>query len=668
LNKRRDLDQAEVASVSTAAYAAPSAGSGDLLDPGWSIPATGGRLGQVLRTPAANSVLVALVGLVVVIVLKGNFRDSIVILALGYAIAAVGMAVQVGYSHQIAFSQSLFVGLGAYGVAALNTKYQVPTWLALVIMVAVAAPVAALLGSLVTRAPGLALAVATLLFPLILTSYVTFSSYLGQTTGLGGVKVLWNGGDFTSGLVRSGGISVLLLGLAIYVCARLLNSGVGLELALVGEDQAIASSLGILNRRRKLEVFVFGSVLATLGGAVYAGTQGFVSPDIFSSPTELTLLVMLYVGGRRSLVGAAVGALAIEFLSQENTWVSTHLLLIEGILLTAVLLFEPEGLARMAQRLVRFVIRLAGGQPVSGGVAHAQAPADGAGPADPGSAAADGSQDRASVVGMAARTTPRSTGVAPASAGTPVLATVELTRAFGGLVAVDHVSIEIPAIGVYGICGPNGAGKSTLFGLIGGAIPVGSGQVLLDGADITHTSAAERAHLGIARTFQAAHLMPDKTALDNVAVACLPSHQTFLAAGMFRRDLNDARDKAYEALRDVGVANLSSVMGGQLTLEGQRMVELARALAGNPKVLLLDEPASGLSVTQRLHLGEILADIGTRTTVVLVEHDLEMIIRLVKKVFMLIDGKLTFEGGPHEFETSPIVRSALMGLIDAPPV
>jgi branched-chain amino acid transport system permease protein len=656
----------------SAAYAPPSAGTGELLDPGWSIPATGGRFGQLLRTPAATSILISVIGVVVVIVLKGNFDDSIVILALAYAIAAVGMAVQVGYSHQIAFSQSLFVGLGAYGVAALNTKYNIPTWLSLVIMVAVSAPVAAVLGSLVTRAPGLALAVATLLFPLILTSYVTFSSYLGQTTGLGGVKVLFNGGDFTSGLVRSGVISVLLLGLAIYVCGRLLNSGVGLELALVGEDTAIASSLGILNRRRKLEVFVFGSVLATLGGAVFAGTQGFVSPDIFSSPTELTLLVMLYVGGRRSLAGAAVGALAIEFLSQESTWISTHLLLIEGILLTAVLLYEPEGLARMAQRFIRFAIRTAGGQPTSAGAPRAHTPAPAAGlsarRAEGGSEAGDAeggeAEGMAAVLTMAARTAPRRETTSPSA--TPVLSTVELTRAFGGLVAVDHVSIDIPDIGVYGICGPNGAGKSTLFGLIGGAIPAGSGQVILDGTDITGTSAADRAHLGIARTFQAAHLMPDKTALDNVAVACLPSHQTFLGVGMFRRDLTDARDKAYEALRSVGVANLSSVMGGQLTLEGQRMVELARALAGNPRVLLLDEPASGLSVEQRLRLGEILSDIGTRTTVVLVEHDLEMIVRLVKKVFMLIDGKLTFEGGPQEFETSPIVRSALMGLIDAP--
>jgi ABC-type branched-subunit amino acid transport system ATPase component len=105
-------------------------------------------------------------------------------------------------------------------------------------------------------------------------------------------------------------------------------------------------------------------------------------------------------------------------------------------------------------------------------------------------------------------------------------------------------------------------------------------------------------------------------------------------------------------------------MGGQLTLEGQRMVELARALASNPRLLLLDEPASGLSVEQRTRLGDLLADIGTRTTVVLVEHDLQMIVRLVRKVFMLIDGRLEFEGGPREFEASPIVRSALMGLID----
>ena len=131
---------------------------------------------------------------------------------------------------------------------------------------------------------------------------------------------------------------------------------------------------------------------------------------------------------------------------------------------------------------------------------------------------------------------------------------------------------------------------------------------------------------------------------------------------MFRRDLRRARDSAYEALREVGSEALAPVPTGRLTLEGQRMVELARARACNPSLLLLDEPASGLSSDQRERLAEILLDIATRTTVVLVEHDLEMIKRTVSKVFVLIDGRLAFEGGPREFGESPVVRSELMGL------
>jgi ABC-type branched-subunit amino acid transport system ATPase component len=374
--------------------------------------------------------------------------------------------------------------------------------------------------------------------------------------------------------------------------------------------------------------------------------------------------VMLFVGGRRSLPGAVVGALAIEFLSGSSTWVSTHLLLIEGILLTAVLLFEPEGLAQIALRIVGLIRRIGGTRPTpplgSGGpLGAAPTPAP-----TPVRTPSSDEPDRSPLI-PALAVEDRSSAADVAPADEPILTVSDLTRSFGGLIAVNHVSLEISGTGVYGICGPNGAGKSTLFGLIGGAIPPESGQVLLAGRDITRASAIQRAHLGIARTFQATNLMLDKTALDNVAVSCLPSHQTFLAAGMLRRDMPAAREKAYEALRSVGATSLASVMGGQLTLEGQRMVELARALASNPRLLLLDEPASGLSVVQRARLGDLLADIGTRTTVVLVEHDLQMIVRLVRKVFMLIDGRLEFEGGPREFESSPIVRSALMGLIDA---
>ena len=607
------------------------------------------RIAGMLHRPVSLSLIVMVIGGVTVVGLNGNYDGSIVVLALGYAVVTTGMSVQIGYSHQLAFSQSLFVGFGAYGAAVLNAKYGVPMLVSLVILLLGSAVLATLIGSLVTRAPGLALAVATLLFPLILTGYVTFSSYLGQTTGLGGIQPLWGGSTFQATLVRSGFVALLLLALAVFVCGRLLNSGVGLELALVGEGEHIAASLGIMTRRRKLEVFVFGCVLSCLGGIIYAGTQAFVSPDIFSAPTELTLLVMLFVGGRRSIAGAIVGALAIEFLTGSSTFVSTHLLLIEGVVLTVVLLFEPEGLAQITLRVSRFLLHRS---PTSARPMVADPVAVTVGPA---------TAPRLPTV-----TPPALHGAAASAAerSGPVLACVGLTRSFGGVVAVDNVSLEIPGIGLYGLCGPNGAGKSTLFNLIGGSIPPENGQVLFLGSDIAKADSARRANLGIARTFQAAHLMPDQTALDNVAVACLPSHETFMARTMFRRDLKDARERAREVLASIGVGHLAPVLAGQLTLEGQRMVELARALSSAPTVLLLDEPASGLSVDQRRRLAEILGEIATKTTIVLVEHDLSLLSDLAEKLFMLVDGKLEFEGEREAFKKSPVVRSVLMGLID----
>jgi len=196
------------------------------------------------------------------------------------------------------------------------------------------------------------LALATLLLPLFIYQLATYSSYLGSFSGIDGVLPFWSGPDYESTLVRTGLISVLLLGLAAGLVLRVMRSGVGLQLMAMAEDERLGESLGVSLRQRRLEVFVVGSVLAAVGGAVLASAQGLVTPDVLSESAQITLLLMLFVAGRKSVAGAIIGAIVIEYLTTSTSFISTNLGIIEGIVLLVVLLVEPDGVAGAVDRLL----------------------------------------------------------------------------------------------------------------------------------------------------------------------------------------------------------------------------------------------------------------------------------------------------------------------------
>jgi ABC-type branched-subunit amino acid transport system ATPase component len=234
-------------------------------------------------------------------------------------------------------------------------------------------------------------------------------------------------------------------------------------------------------------------------------------------------------------------------------------------------------------------------------------------------------------------------------------------KEYGGLSVLEDVTLTLPERGLFALCGPNGAGKSTLLNVIGGSVPPSRGQVILSGADITRRPPHERFHLGVSRTFQSVHLIKGRTVLDNVAVACLASHKASITTRIARSRLDQARAQASRALADLGMEHLAGREVSSLTLEAQRMVELARALAPNPRLLLLDEPASGLSQEQRQRLAVVLAALARRTCVFLVEHDLTLVAQVSERIFVLSAGRVVFDGGPDDFRSSPVVNSLLVG-------
>jgi branched-chain amino acid transport system permease protein len=613
-----------------------------------------------LGGPLATTGLVVVVGLAVMLLFGQQYAGSVIILAFTYAIVTAGMAVQIGFSQQIAFSQAVFMGLGAYGVALLNAHTGMPSLLAAPVVTVGSGLVALLLGSVVTRVSGLALAVATIMLPLLATGYVSSANYLGGSVGMPLTSNLWSGATPGATVVGDGIVTVLVLGIVVFAAARILSSDIGLELYVLGVDERTAAAMGVPTARRKLELFVLGSMFAGLGGALYAGTQLFVPATLVSPTAELSLLMMLFVGGRRSILGAIIGALAIQYLSGASSWVSNNILVVEGVLITVVLLVDPEGLAGIVSTLTaRVRARLAGRGPVAAAAATAvPAAAAVSEPGVPAEVAAPAAGRLASDFG---RTWAARAGGADRP-GTPLLECAGIDKDYGGLQVLDKVTLALPTRGIFGLCGPNGAGKSTLLGVIGGSISASAGRVLLGGADVTRLAPQQRFHLGVSRTFQAVHLIHGRSVLDNVAVSCLGARRPGIAAGIVRSRLAEARDRAAEALDYLGMGALSGQEVSGLTLESQRMVEFARAIAAKPRLLLLDEPTSGLSEPQRDRLKDVLRTVGEMTCVFLVEHDLGLVAQISEKIYVLATGRLVFEGTPDEFRQSEVVNSLLVGL------
>jgi len=245
-----------------------------------------------------------------------------------------------------------------------------------------------------------------------------------------------------------------------------------------------------------------------------------------------------------------------------------------------------------------------------------------------------------------------------------------VTRRFGGLAAVDEVSFEIAPGMVSAIIGPNGAGKTTLFNLISGFLPPTEGRIIFEGQDITAMAPHRIAARGIVRTFQLVQLFPDLTALQNVEAGCHLRGKGGLWAALARtpaarRELDAAASAARELLAFVGLQGRENVPAGALTYGQQRLLEVARAMAANPKLLLLDEPAAGLNAVETEHLAEVIRSLITRgITVLLIEHDMSLVMRIASHIVVLDFGRKIASGSAEQVKADPAVLEAYLGGVE----
>jgi branched-chain amino acid transport system permease protein len=564
-----------------------------------------------------------------------------------YSMVAVGLVLLTGIGGMTSFGQAAFVGLGAYATAWLSTAPEVqqalsavPTgllpWLGLLLGLVVTAVIAWVLGAVTLRLSGHYLPLGTIAWGLSL--YYIFGNLqsLGGFTGLSGVPSL-NLFGLDMGSARVLGVFIwLLLLLGIWALHNLLDSRPGRAIRSLKSGRVMAESMGVDTAQYRIKLFVLAALLAAVSGWLYAHLQRFVNPTPFSLNIGIEYLFMAVVGGSGHLWGAVLGAALITLLKSElQEWLPKLLgtsgnfeIVVFGLFMLLVLQRAADGLWPLIVHAARRAVR-----------------------------PAPRSATNAAPAPLATRDLP--------PLGDVTLQAREVTKRFSGLVANNAVNLDVRAGEVHALIGPNGAGKSTFFNMISGVDDPTSGTVTLMGQSMAGKPSRDFAKLGLGRTFQHVRLLGQRSVLENVALgAHLRGRRGWLSA-MLRTDRHEEAALLAEARRQIercGLLDYIDTAAASLPLGQQRIVEIARALAGHPAVLLLDEPAAGLRHLEKQSLAQLLGQLRAEGLAILVvEHDMEFVMNLADRVTVLEFGTVIASGVPSEVQADPRVLAAYLG-------
>ena len=567
-----------------------------------------------------------------------------------YALVAAGLVMLTGVGGMTSFGQAAFVGVGAYATAWACTAPDAVSvlggmvgiaalpWVGLVIGLVVSFAVAWTLGAMTVRLSGHYLPLCTIAWGLSLYYLFGNMAFLGGQTGISGLPPLVLAGWSLASPRALGVLIWAVLLVALWLLHNLLDSREGRAIRALKGGRVMAESMGIDTARYRLKLFVLGALLAAMSGWLYAHLQRFVNPTPFNLNIGIEYLFMAVVGGSGHLWGAVLGAAIITLLKEKLQDILPSLLgttgnfevIVFGLLMLWVLQRFSEGLwptlARLTQRFLRPdpVPRSAGAQL------------------------------------LASRTLP--------PPGQVLLQASGVTKRFGGLVANNAVTMNLKAGEIHALIGPNGAGKSTFFNMISGVDDPTEGEVRLMGQVMHRLPSRAFAALGLGRTFQHVRLLGQRSVIENVALGAHRRAQRGWVASMLRLDRVEEAALLDEARRQItrcGLAAHAHAPAASLALGQQRIVEIARALAGQPAVLLLDEPAAGLRHLEKRALADLLTQLRAEGLgIVVVEHDMEFVMNLADRITVFEFGSVIAEGTPAEVQANQRVLDAYLGGAD----
>jgi len=566
---------------------------------------------------------------------------QVVDIAIIFALLAIGLYLTLGIAGQINLAQVAFFGVSAYTTAILTTHDGLGFWPAAVLGV-----LAALAAGLISGIPALRvqshyLGIVGLGLAIAFLSLVSNSTLTGGSDGLSGIPAPSIFALDLSSNYLYYYLEALILVLGICFAAFIAHTRLGRRMRAMRDDQLAAASIGAEVPYLRMIAFALGGLYGGLAGGLYEGLVGFVAPASVSISVMFFVLAMVIIGGRHSLAGSIIGALLLTIARELLLNVAAYAQLGYGLLVVAMVIAAPDGLAGLPGKIVP-ALRRAGGTG-AGGVA---------------------------------RYVRQSTPEPPGHQDTVTALHAEgITRRFRGVVALSNVSLTVRAGDIYGIVGPNGSGKTTLFNVISGLHPPEVGRVAIFGTDVTGARPYHISGIGVSRTFQNLRLFHRLTTRDNILAACDRTRTRWSwryvlwPIGVIRGE-DEMRSGAAELLGRYGLTGVAGVIPGSLPYGTQRRIEIARAMASRPRLLLLDEPAAGLNPSEIGELADIVRDIrSSGVTVVLIEHNMGLVMSLCDRVIVFDAGRVIAEGPPQTVANDADVVTAYLGdtnLLDAP--
>jgi len=606
--------------------------------------------------------------------------------ALAFAALALGLNIVVGFAGLLDLGYAAFFAIGAYAYGVASSwqlqpawsgfwepfqwldlvirfhtaggdvvHFQVSFWLMLPIAAAIAAFFGVLFGAPTLRLKGDYLAIVTLGFGEIVPIVArNIPSVTNGAMGLNGVAApRFFGFDFGIDATPYYYVGVAIVAFLILTSQRLKDSRIGRAWMAIREDEVAATAMGVDRVRYKLLAFAIGAAFAGATGTFYVAKLQTATPEMFMFPVSVMILVMVVFGGIGSVWGVVVGALILQilqswFLEDLSEWLhalgrfvgvdwlqhvelASSIELIFGLILVLMMLYRREGLIPAARRTRTLSLDEQTVQPARSGFTNLAARDDGS--------------------------------------RLPLLEIVDLAVRFGGLVALQSVELSVPAHSVVAVIGPNGSGKSTLFNAVTGLVPTDQGTIRFAGEEIGRLRPHQVLDRGIARTFQNIRLFPNLSVLENVMVGMHARLVTGPVGAVLRLPATRgeeaaARERALEILSLFGNRLLPRAEhpAASLSYANRRRTEIARALAAQPKLLMLDEPTAGMNPAETLELADQIGSLNRYgLTVLLIEHKLDVVAMLADKVVVLDHGEKIAEGPPAAVRRDEEVIRAYLG-------
>jgi len=582
-------------------------------------------------------------------ILDSNYWLNLINLAISYSVACIGLNIVLGYAGQLSLAQAGFWGLGAYTSAILTTQFGVPVWIGLIASFIVAGLFGILLGIPTLKLTGHYLAMATIGFGIILQLILINTIWL--TKGSDGIPNIPSPSFFSFELKHPNTffyVAIFILILLTLIAIRIKNSRIGRSFMAIRENEMAAETMGVDSTYYKIMAFALSAGYAGIGGWMFAHScSHYISPDTFSFGQSVLLLSMAVVGGIGSAIGAIIGATLLTLVPEFFRFLKDYYLMFYAACIVLIMIFMPGGITDLIINLL-FIQKK-----VKWWLSDATA-----------------KESKTETTSKLNKSFDNKIfgSINSCSGSEEILLKIEgLTKRFGGLVAVENVNITIRRGKIQALIGPNGSGKTTTLNMLSGLYFPTSGTINLDGINIAGKKPHAITSLGIARTFQNIRLFGELSVIENVLIGQHYHFKSGLLSSILRLPAQKDEEekmhgKSLEILEFVGLKGKEFHLAKSLPYGQQRMLELARALASRPKLLLLDEPAAGLNTAETEILVDLLSQICKRgITILLVEHDMNLVMTVSDHITVLNFGRKIAEGSCEMIENNQEVIDAYLG-------